>query len=189
MTNEDFWLLVGSAHRNAVAHGWWNDCKGPDGALLAERVQASIPEKVALIHSELSEALGEYRNDPKNLTAVNFDGAKPTGFMTELADVVIRVADLLGALKHAQWDIASFVNPYAWGGGCDPVPTRLAALHRIASEAYAYRGDAVGGISLVWLVSATKTLAEDVGGDLKRVIQIKHAYNMTRPFRHGGKAC
>ncbi len=36
-------------HENAVAHGWWDEQRG-------------FPEVLALIHSEVSEALEEYRN-------------------------------------------------------------------------------------------------------------------------------
>ena len=36
-------------HENARAHGWWDEERG-------------FPEVLALIHSEVSEALEEYRN-------------------------------------------------------------------------------------------------------------------------------
>ena len=74
--------LVRRIHNNAVNHGFWIGL-------------ANIPEKLALIHSEVSEALEDHRSG--NL-ALKYDDAdhKPVGFMSELADVVIRVLDLAG---------------------------------------------------------------------------------------------
>lgn len=50
---------------------------------------------IALMHSELSEALEEYRNNI-DVTRIYFNEGKPTkpeGFMVELADCVIRILD------------------------------------------------------------------------------------------------
>ncbi len=75
--------LVAESHRTAVQHGWW------DGA-------RSAPEILCLIHSEISEALEEYRDgrDPREIRYS--DEGKPEGFGIELADAVIRIADLCG---------------------------------------------------------------------------------------------
>lgn len=63
--------LIADIHTNAKRKGFWT--KNPN-----------IPEKLALVHSEVSEALEELRL-PK------FDKAK---FGEELADIVIRVFDI-----------------------------------------------------------------------------------------------
>lgn len=57
----------------------------------------NIPEMIALIHSEASEALEEWRNqgERENWTHYyNHGSSKPEGFGIELADIVIRVLDL-----------------------------------------------------------------------------------------------
>lgn len=59
----------------------------------------SIPRAIALIHSELSEALEESREmvfDPAKIFFT--DSNKPLGFPIELADAIIRILDLAGAL-------------------------------------------------------------------------------------------
>lgn len=51
----------------------------------------NIPEKLALIHSEVSEALEAHRNSKTS-------NVMPDEFVEELADIIIRVLDLCGAL-------------------------------------------------------------------------------------------
>ncbi len=109
--------LIDDIHANAVQHGWWEN-------------ERSFGELMALIHSEVSEALEEYRNG-KQPTEIYFkpgrvsdtQSLKPEGIPIELADVVIRIMDLCGRY----------------------------------------------------------------GIDLEAAIEQKHAYNKTRPYKHGGK--
>ena len=73
--------LIHEIHKNAVEHGWWDE-------------ERSFGELIALCHSELSEALEEYRkNVPIGETYYPIS-KKPEGVPTELADVVIRIMDM-----------------------------------------------------------------------------------------------
>lgn len=87
-------------HENAVAHGWWESPR-------------DFPEVAALIHSEISEALEEYREgNPLIYGCCGFPGAvcehyekcderspgvscKPEGVAVELCDAIIRILDYL----------------------------------------------------------------------------------------------
>ena len=58
----------------------------------------AVAAKLALIHSEVSEALECVRDGHYEAYESETRPGKPEGLPSELADIVIRVADLAGAL-------------------------------------------------------------------------------------------
>lgn len=79
--------LCRDSHDTAVRKGWYDTPRTP-------------LELLMLVVSELAEAVEEYRDPAVNLAEVRYrdsDG-KPEGFGVELADAVIRIADLCGHL-------------------------------------------------------------------------------------------
>jgi NTP pyrophosphatase (non-canonical NTP hydrolase) len=65
-------------HECAKEKGWWDKDR-------------PVPELLCLMHSELSEALEGYRN--------HIPEGQPGCFSEELADVIIRIWDVCGAME------------------------------------------------------------------------------------------
>ncbi|MGL5912269.1 MAG: hypothetical protein ACRCZP_19850 [Phycicoccus sp.] len=88
--------LQARAHGTAKSKGWWDDVSLGEPAALCTYQLNSIAAKLALVHREVSEALECVRD--RQFEYVTGETGKPEGLPTELADIVIRVADLAGAL-------------------------------------------------------------------------------------------
>lgn len=86
---DDIRALVAEAHQIARDRGWWDD--GQEKTLI---------EALMLVVSEAAEALEEHRHGRAPAEVYYETGTngrpKPCGIPSELADIVIRVADMCG---------------------------------------------------------------------------------------------
>ena len=140
-------------HELARSKGWWDE----------QRSELNI---LALIHSELSEALENYRNRGD----INH-------FHEEIADVIIRCEDAIeayneGLIYSSFWDIKDvpdtigFLHSFFYVPICSIQQIDL-VLERFKAEVFS-RFDKIA---------------------IEKAIVKKHNYNKTREIKHGGKLC
>ena len=199
-------------HENAKAHGWWEDDR-------------DFGEIVALCHSEISEALEEFRAARPNLwwdcfLSLSVDNVarpdqcekcayngrspscakshgKPEGIAVELADCVIRIFDWFGKMNlDADELLKETKGGERWMEGMpiykvNSFGSLMAHLHRNLSAAYDHdcNADGVRKTALYMAVCCNEIFdwAQSQGVDLDEILRIKHEYNKTREYKHGGK--
>ena len=181
--------LQREAHAIAKEHGWWDE-------------ERTFGDCIALVHSELSEALEAYR--VCGIVDCPHEHTEGAGAASELADVVIRVADM------AEWyrvDLEAHVE-----SGVGAPETHIfgrwfafrelafgewvGMAHYWAAEAFKwgvqYEADGVAPNlawqSLGYVIAVVQRMAAHYGIDLDAAIEAKMEYNRTREYRHGGKA-
>ena len=129
-------------HKNAVAHGWWEG-------------ERSFGEIIALCHSELSEALEEYR-DKRPLV---WFACNPTDIFAGCNNMV-----------HCKNKMSNL--------GCNKLDKQCQ-----------YKDTKPEGVA-VELADCIIRILDFCGKeriDIENILQAKHEYNKTRPYKHGGK--
>lgn len=215
-------------HRVAVEHGWWEK-------------PLTFPEIIVMCHSELSEAMEEYRAGRpmvycdainSNVACVeepcgglgcirNFPHRKPEGVAVELADCILRILDYMGQVGADVEGImkrlpgfASYPQLTYQEDKKKPLPDLVAGCHYLLSSAYMEQRMAemlgykknqkvkAANLNHFFRVRGFERTAREKmvgcildilrwgkvnGVDMEEIIALKHGYNKTREYRHGGK--
>lgn len=195
--------IVDDAFNTAVEKGWWDDPRS--GGTL-----------ISLMHSELSEALEEWRDhgddcltNPNNPGYLRFVGEdlKPEGFWSEQADLIIRIADLAGHEGIKVYEYFDDVGKYLHiDPDTDEVGDWLADQHRLLSKAFTewrihgnpitaehpyYFANRIRSVFYWHFLATTIHIAEvfatKYNVDLWGIVKTKMEYNTGREYRHGNK--
>jgi hypothetical protein len=203
--------IAHDVHQNAVDKGWWpltTDGKADWGA-------RNVGEILILATSELAEALEVWRDGKNVMESWSGEKGKPEGFPIEMADFVIRVIETMVACKAPF--AAAFKLTIAHGAAQEGlnevlkitkkdkpnIGNELMEISSSIAAAYHYsilpgvtanhivvgKDNRVEGmpLSLAHAVLDAFKQADRLGFDMWKAIEEKHAYNKTRPIRHGGK--
>lgn len=195
--------LAKEAHQTAVEHGFWTP-------------EPTFGELVALMHSELSEALEEYRAGRPMVwyscdvsdaccelgkyhytvhccQGCGHRGTKPEGIAVELADCIIRMLDWIYAKWDGRWGDMDLEVEKCARGCTKSVLQRsfgddVNKLHDLLSAASKNGDNSAIALSYFrWTISYIFNWAEQNQLDMYAIIREKMEYNKTHPYRHGGK--
>lgn len=150
--------------------------------------EVPISYALALLHSEVSEAVEAWRiwgtgdgTAGSGIIPGGNPGAKPEGVGSELADVLIRLLD-----DSVRYDLRlpEYPRRSQFRAGADFLKD-MNTLHDKISLASVNRGEL--GPLLADVLDFVTAVVVAWGIDLQAEYERKMAYNMNRPYRHGGK--
>lgn len=163
--------------------GWYDDDR-------------TFGELIALLHSEVSEALEAYRiKELASWTITTHNGdhftQKPEGVGSEFADILIRMLD-----DSLRWGIdlddelaklgpGKFLVPTSFGDQITNLHTHITYIVLAHDDQFTLTSDV--GAMLARVLVYLRQLSDFHGIDLDAEYERKLAYNRTRPYRHGGK--
>jgi NTP pyrophosphatase (non-canonical NTP hydrolase) len=179
--------LCKRSYETADVKGWHEDSR-------------SLGKVIALMHSEVSEALECWRDPARELSQIWYSntkyGDKPEGFVIELADLLIRIGDTAVEMEIPVAEVLNDVLIVRLGEKQEisvGIPDSLSLIHYYLSQAF---GVVFGEFCLVasGLVKAIAKVMMVVGAicrkhnlDLEQAVLLKMDYNDKRPHRHGDK--
>lgn len=162
------------AHELAKSKGWYDSTR-------------STGELLMLVCTEIAEAHTECMAG--DVEEMESPSGKPEGLPSELADVVIRIADLAGYLELDLTQCNEYGRPSS--GKRQPTDEWFLQAFVSTSDAceWARTHDRQEMVeSLVGVINNIRSIADWYEIDLEKAIETKMTYNATRPYRHGGKA-
>lgn len=188
-----------AVHNQAKDKGWWAD--GVEGR--------SPGNTIFLMVTELAESFEVYRAPDREFTDIwmeptkaNPEVKKPEGLPVELADTVIRCLDHIAALAptcggdaliqisaaDALEDKPMYVDTLDYGDIMIGITKMLMnAYNQFSTEGSVTRQRRRAIRQLMTVVVALLAYSDFKSLDIPKAIELKHAFNATRPARHGGK--
>ena len=176
------------AYGHALTQGWFAE-------------EPSFGSSMCLLQQEISEAVEAYRTDEfrpwktrraetgMELRVALDEFGKPEGVAAELADVIFRVAELLGHYGHSLAAVVP-IEPIifrAWAAHLQGPGDWFALLHLYAGQAiqnyWRCRYSPFWINQLGYLVETVLGMDQEYHLGLEAAIEEKLAYNQVRPYR------